>query len=105
MLFFSDILLDDMDELTVSLQEGALTSSAIVKVVLGRYLQYQNQFINGWGPAEAYVLEGDPAVRERMLARYTYVYDVGDLWRHYTRMPMIYYVWVAAANRSGPRRR
>jgi len=93
-LFFSDMLLDDMDEMSVSVQEDALVASALIQVVMGRYLQYQNEFIMGWNSAEAHVLAGDPALRERLLARYAYVYDVGDLWRHYTGMPMIYNLWV-----------
>ncbi len=92
-LLFSDMLLEDMDEMSVSLQNGALTSAAIIRVVLENYLQYQNQYIEGWGPAESFVLEGDPALRERVLARYSYVYDIGDLWGHYTKEPMIYYLW------------
>ncbi len=93
MLFFSDMLLDDMDEMTVSIQTGSTPVDMIVKLVLGRYLQYQNTFIDGWGSAEAFVLSGDAALRERMLQRYTYLYDVGDLWRHYTGLPMTYYLW------------
>lgn len=93
-LLFSDMLLDDMDEMAVSLPENSPVAADLIRVILGRYLGYQNVFINGWGNAEAYVLAGDPALRERILARYSYVYDVGDLWRHYTRASMIYYLWV-----------
>ncbi|MFO8058543.1 MAG: MqnA/MqnD/SBP family protein [bacterium] len=93
-LLFSDMLLEDMDEMSVSLQSGALTSAAMIRIVLDNYLQYQNQYIEGWGSAESFVLEGDPALRERVLARYSYVYDMGDLWKHYTKEPMIYYLWV-----------
>jgi chorismate dehydratase len=93
-LLFSDMLLDDMDEMTVSLQEGFAAPGAIMRVVLGRFLQYQNEFILGWGGADAFLLAGDAALRERLLARYAYVYDVGDLWRHYTGKAMIYNLWV-----------
>ena len=93
-LFFSDMLLEDLDEMTVSVENGFSIAQNIVRLVLGRYLQYQNQFISGWGNAEAYVLTGDAALRERILARYAYVYDLGDLWRHYTGKAMIYYLWV-----------
>jgi chorismate dehydratase len=93
-LLFSDMLLDDMDEMTLSLPEGSSTISGMIHVVLDRYLQYQNEFIMGWGNAEAFLLSGDSALRERILARYSYVYDVGDLWRHYTGKPMIYYLWI-----------
>jgi len=55
-------------------------------------------FIRGWGQAEGFVLEGDSALRERTLARYSYVYDVGDLWRHYTGKGMIFHLWVVRAS-------
>jgi len=93
-LLFSDMLLDDMDEMTVSIQDGAATASTMIQIILSQYPQYQNQFIIGWGNADAYVLSGDSALRERFLARYSYVYDMGDLWRHYTGKAMIYYLWV-----------
>lgn len=93
-LLFSDMLLDDMDEMALSLPEGATVANALIRLVLGRYLQYQNQFQIGWSSAEGYLLAGDPALRERILARYAYVYDLGDLWKHYTQKAMIYYLWV-----------
>jgi len=93
MLLFSDIYLDDMDEMTVAVPAESPQVAVLVQIILERYLHYQNQFIPGWGSAEAYVLDGDAALRERMLARYAYVYDVGDLWRHYTARGLSYYLW------------
>ncbi len=94
MLLFSDILLDDMEEMTISIQEGASPASALLHIILERYLQYQNNFINGWGSADAFLLSGDAALRERVLDRYAYVYDVGNLWKHYTGRSMAYLLWV-----------
>jgi chorismate dehydratase len=93
MLLFSDMLLDDMDEMTISLP-GPTTATAMLQLLTNRYLQFQNQFIMGWGNAEAFLLAGDAALRERLLARYAYVYDLGDLWRHYTGQAMIYSLWM-----------
>ena len=92
MFLFSDMLLDDMDEMTFSVP-GECSASYMLQLVTGRYLQFQNQFITGWGNAEAFLLVGDHALRERLLARYAYVYDLGDLWRHYTGKPMVYLLW------------
>jgi len=93
-LLYSDMLLDDMDEMTVSVQAGSEMLFNLVRVILERYLGYQNNFMVGWGNADSFVLYGDAALRERILARYLYVYDVGDLWKHYTRLPIIHYLWV-----------
>jgi chorismate dehydratase len=95
MLLFSDLYLDDMDEMTVALPQESPMVGSLMHIILERYLHYQNQYISGWGNAEAFVLDGDSALRERMLARYAYVYDVGDLWRHYTGHGLAYYLWMA----------
>ena len=102
MFLFSDMLLDDIDEMTISIP-GEITSATILQIVTGRYLQFQNEFIVGWGSAEAFLLVGDPALRERQLGRYAYVYDIGDLWRHYTGKHMVYGLW--ALKRETFRRR
>lgn len=92
MFLFSDMLLDDMDEMTISLPDES-TAANLIQIITGHFLQFQNQFITGWGDADAFLLVGDPALRERQLGRYAYVYDVGDLWRHYTKSAMAYYLW------------
>ena len=94
MLLFSDILLDDMEEMTFSLELASVTAPAMLQIILERYLMYQSQYISGWGSAESYLITGDSALRERTLSRYTYVYDLGNLWKHYTGNGMIYYMWV-----------
>jgi chorismate dehydratase len=94
MLLFSDILLDDMEELTFSLESNSIIAPAMLQIILERYLMYQSDYISGWGNAESFLLTGDAALRERTLSRYTYVYDLGNLWKHYTGNGMIYYMWV-----------
>lgn len=92
-LLFSDILLDDLDDSTVSISPTAVTAAAALKIVLGKYLQYSVEFETGWGNAEAYLLIGDAALRERALNRYNYVYDLGELWQYYTHQPLVLALW------------
>ena len=93
-LLFSDLLLDDMEESTVSISPAAVTASAALKIVFNKYLQYSVEFQTGWGDAEAYLLIGDAALRERSLARYNYIYDLGELWEFYTDQPLVLALWI-----------
>jgi chorismate dehydratase len=98
-LLFSDILLEDLDEMTVSVSPvSSDTSTALLKIILGRYLQYANEFETSWAKADAHILVGDSALRERMLARYLYIYDLGELWHHYTGQPLIFSLWMVRAD-------
>ena len=93
-LLFSDLLLEDLEESVISISPAAVTAAAALKIVLGKYLQYSVEFQTGWGDAEAYLLVGDAALRERSLARYSYIYDLGDLWQHYTHQPLVLALWM-----------
>jgi len=93
-LLFSDILLDDMEDSTISISPGSVSAAAVLKIALAKYLQYSVEFQPGWGDADAYLLVGDAALRERSLARYNYVYDIGELWRYYTQQPLVVSLWV-----------
>src|SRR4030042_2585241 len=92
-LLFSDILLDDLDEGTVSLSPASVSAAAVLRIVLTKYLQYTVEFQAGWGDADAFLLVGDAALRERNLSRYNYIYDLGELWRYYTDLPLVVSLW------------
>ncbi len=92
-LLFSDIPLEDLDEMTISTSAASATGVALLKIVLGKYLQYNTQFRSSWTEAEAHLLIGDSALREKILARYQYSYDLGELWKEHTGLPMVFAVW------------
>ncbi len=94
-LLFSDLPLDDLDDCAVSISPAAVTAAAALNILLNKYLQYSVEFQSGWGDAEAYLLIGDAALRERNLARYNHIYDLGELWQQYTRQPLVLALWVA----------
>ncbi len=104
-LLFSDILLEDLDEMAISESPfSSDTSTALVKVILGKYLQYTNEFETTWAGADAHILVGDSALRERMLDRYPYTYDLGELWHHYTGQPLIFSLWMVRADAAQEKR-
>jgi len=93
-LLFSDIPVEDLDEMTISLPPSSAAAVNLVKIILGKYFQFSNQFKTSWTEAEAHLLIGDSALRERTLERYPYVYDLGELWKEQTGLPMVFALWI-----------
>lgn len=92
-LLFSDLPLEDLDEMAISTTSASATGVFLLKVILGKYLQFTNQFKTSWNDTEAHLLIGDSALREKILERYQYCYDLGELWYDYTGLPMVFALW------------
>ena len=92
-LLFSDIPLEDLDEMTISTSTASATGVILLKIVLGKYLQFNSQFRSSWTEADAHLLIGDSALREKILERYQYDYDLGELWKEHTGLPMVFAIW------------
>jgi len=103
-LLFSDIPLEDLDEMTISLPPSSAAAVTLVKVLFGKYLQFNSLFKTAWTDAEAHLLIGDSALRERTLERYPFVYDLGELWHEQTGLPMVFAVWIVRREASVEKR-
>lgn len=103
-LLFSDLPIEDLDEMTVSLPPSSASSVNLVKVLLGKYFQFSNQFKTSWSEAEAHLLIGDSALRERGLDRYPHIYDLGELWKEHTGLPMVFAVWIVRREAASDKR-
>jgi chorismate dehydratase len=93
-LLFSDIPIEDLDEMTISLPPSSASSVNLIKILLTKYYQFNSQFKTSWSEAEAHLLIGDSALREKTLERYPHVYDLGELWKEQTGLPMVFAVWI-----------
>lgn len=103
-LLFSDIPIEDLDEMTVSLPPSSASSVNLVKILLGKYYQFNNQFKTSWSEAEAHLLIGDSALREKGLDRYPHIYDLGELWKEQTGLPMVFAVWIVRREAAAEKR-
>jgi len=92
-LLFSDLPLEDLDEMNISTTAASASGVNLLKIIFGKYLQFNNQFKTSWMEAEAHLLIGDSALRERILERYQYHYDLGELWKEHTGLPMVFALW------------
>ena len=93
-LLFSDLQIDDLDEMPISIPSASASGVSLLKVLLGKYYQFTNQFKSSWADTEAHLLIGDSALREKTLNRYQYIYDLGELWRSLTGLPMVFALWL-----------
>jgi len=103
-LLFSDLPLEDLDEMTISLPPSSASSVNLIKILLGKYFQFNNQFKTSWSEAEAHLLIGDSALREKTLERYPHIYDLGELWKEQTGLPMVFAVWIVRRDSSVEKR-
>jgi len=103
-LLFSDITIEDLDEMTISLPPSSAAAVNLIKIILGKYFQFNNQFKTAWTEAEAHLLIGDSALRERALERYPYVYDLGELWKEQTGLPMVFALWIVRKEAAAEKR-
>ncbi len=92
-LLFSDLPLEDLDEMNISTSAASATGVNLLKIILGKYFQFNNQFKTSWAEADAHLLIGDSALREKILERYQFNYDLGALWKEYTGLPMVFALW------------
>jgi chorismate dehydratase len=90
--------------MTVSLPPTSASSVTLIKIILGKYMQFNNQFKTAWSEAEAHLLIGDSALRERSLERYPHTYDLGELWKENTGLPMVFAMWIVNREAAAEKR-
>ncbi len=83
------------------LDSDSRTSILLARVLLGRYWECRPQFLplppdlleKGEAIDEAVLLIGDKVFAYRR--RYEYAYDLGEAWRLFTGLPMVFAVWAS----------
>ncbi len=89
-----------LEELTkIYLDPDSRTSNLLIQILFNHFLKKEVTFIPGvkqvfYREREAgYVRIGDKALWERPL--FSYAYDLATLWYQYSRLPMVFAVWIA----------
>jgi len=93
----------ELDGLTVALGSTSRTSVLLARLVLGRvlrvapiYVDHSPDLRSMLEVADAAMLIGDPALRATLVdapAQGLYVLDLGQAWREWTGLPMVFAVW------------
>ncbi len=96
----------------IALTTSSATSVVLLKILVAKfwllkvkYISLQPDLSQMLNKADAALLIGDDALRETVGIKDLFVYDLGQVWKEYTGLPMVYALWVIrAAFRTEPER-
>jgi chorismate dehydratase len=96
---FSEVPMEDVTEVVLDYQSR--TSVNLAKVLLREYWKKNVSFIDASGEdfreqikgTRAGVVIGDRALEQRH--RSTFIYDLGEAWKHHTGLPFVFAAWIA----------
>jgi chorismate dehydratase len=101
-LLFSRVPVEQLQGRAIALTDESATSVALLKIILSRMYGFTNSYtvVSGGVHAaladhDAVLLIGDRALQENMAESGYLVYDLGELWRHFTGYPFVFALWLA----------
>jgi chorismate dehydratase len=108
-LLFSKIPLEELDKKTIAVSSHSETSAMLLKIIMRNFLSLNPRYRtikNGslkkvLTSYPAYLLIGDEAMKEaknlstaNRQPSTVYIYDLGELWFHYTGLPFVFALWI-----------
>ena len=96
-LFFSDRPVQALDDAAVAVTNESSTSAQLLRVLLAcKYGVQPRRYVSLDEPHNAYLLIGDNALRGKGDdATFSYRYDLGKEWHHWTGLPFVFARWIA----------
>jgi chorismate dehydratase len=95
---FSDVPINEVD--TVLLDYQSRTSVALLKILLRDYWKVTPEFIDTASDYRSLIrgntaglVIGDRSFEQRKHSQY--VYDLGEAWKEYTRLPFVFAAWIS----------
>ena len=103
-LLFSRLPITELDRQVIGLTTESETSVNLIKIILAKEYGFSNTFQASRLPVQdalehfsAILLIGDAALKEQMLKRDVFVYDLGALWLQFTGLPFVLHCgWLPA---------
>jgi chorismate dehydratase len=100
-MLFSRQPLEELDGAAIGLTGESATSVILLKILLGRYYQFNNSFaivpgqnLSALERFPAALLIGDSALRAVKSGGAPFVYDLGVLWYAATGLPFVFALWM-----------
>ena len=92
----SAVPLETLDGARVALPEAAATASKLLEILLQLHYQISpGAIVSPEETHEARVLVGDAALRQRRgVPDFPHVYDLGEVWRKWTGLPLVFSRWM-----------
>ena len=101
-LLFSRVPIEKLNTGTIGLTTESDTSVNLLKILFARFYGFKNRFErtplalpDALEQFSALLLIGDTALREGMTRKDCHVYDLGELWYHFTGLPFVFALWIA----------
>ncbi|MDD2509776.1 MAG: menaquinone biosynthesis protein [Syntrophomonas sp.] len=110
--FFSKVPINELHHKKVALTNTSATSQALLRVILARYYNIQPEYFSSAPELGAMLLEADAALLigdDALRARYKnqdrlYIYDLGEEWKKFTGLPMVFALWAIRKDFAGKNR-
>jgi chorismate dehydratase len=97
---FSKLPLEQLDRKSLILTGESDTSAVLCRVILNRFMGFQNEFAteiidleDALDRADAVLLIGDRALAAHKRAGNLYSYDLGSFWNEKTGLPFVFALW------------
>ena len=101
-LLFSRFPIEELNRAKVLLSEKSATSNILLQIVFKEFLNLEATFEVNKNPQAqdsnypAILLIGDDALLAySKRTKDIFIYDLGELWKKYTELPMVFGIWVA----------
>ncbi len=98
---FSRLPLEQLDGKAVALTGESDTSVVLCRIILGRFMGFENEFTTeitdleqALDRADAVLLIGDRALAAGARAGDLYSYDLGSIWYERTGLPFVFALWI-----------
>lgn len=110
-LLFSRLPIEELDNRPIALTTESDTSVNLLRIILARQFGFSNRFERSPLPLpealkeySALLLIGDAALRERIVDRGLFVYDLGELWLAFTGLPFVFALWMVTRRAAEQKR-
>lgn len=102
---FSRLPIEQLDRKTVVLTGESDTSGTLCRIILGRFMGFDNEFKTeitdleeALEKADAVLLIGDRALAASRRVGDLYSYDLGSIWHEQTGLPFVFALWTLHEN-------
>jgi len=95
----SSVPIESLDGATIALTTDSATSVVLLKILLKKYLRFNNRFVLHASDApprqeQGWLVIGDRALTPWDTDRYPFAYDLGTLWFAHTGLPFVFALWI-----------
>jgi chorismate dehydratase len=97
-LLFSNRKIQNLSDSTVGITNQTSTSSQLLKMLLKHQYHLSSIKYESGRPKDAWLVIGDDALYLKNSNNYPYIYDLGEEWWEWQKLPFVFAIWVVRRN-------